>query len=130
MADLRGVNLNDADLRNGNFRGADFREANLVGVNLAGAYLENAQLGFADLRQSNFKDANLEGADLRCANLRDVSNLSSQDLAGVKSLYRAEMNKPVEEEIQKLHPGLFAKPSDPWHDMTTPYNIGKKDICE
>jgi len=130
MADLRGVNLNDADLRNGNFRGADFREANLVGVNLAGADLENAQLGFADLRQSNFKDANLEGADLRCANLRDVSNLSSQDLAGVKSLYRAEMNKPVEEEIQKLHPGLFAKPSDPWHDMTTPYNIGKKDICE
>jgi hypothetical protein len=40
------------------------------------------------------------------------------------------MDKPIEEEIKNMNPGLFAKPSDTWHDMTTPYNIGKKDICE
>jgi uncharacterized protein YjbI with pentapeptide repeats len=129
-ADLRGVNLNEADSRNANFRGADLREASLVGVNFTGADLEQAQLGFADLQQSNFKDANLKGADLRCANLRDVSNLPIHDLASVKSLFRAEMNEPIKKELQKLKAELFAKPSDPWHDMTTPYNIGKKDICE
>ena len=130
MADLRGTNLRGADLRESKFEGGDLREAKLVGVNLAAANLENAQLGLADLRQSNFKDTVLRGADFRCADLRDISNLSSRDLAGVKSLYRAEMDKPIEEEIKKMNPGLFAKPSDTWHDMTTPYNIGKKDICE
>ena len=130
MADLRGTNLRGADLRESKFEGGDLREAELVGVNLAAANLENAQLGLADLRQSNFKDTVLRGADFRCADLRGVSNLSSRDLAGVKSLYRAEMDKPIEEEIKKMNPGLFAKPSDTWHDMTTPYNIGKKDICE
>jgi uncharacterized protein YjbI with pentapeptide repeats len=130
MADLRGANLRGADLRESKFEGGDLREAKLVGVNLAAANLGNAQLGLADLRQSNLKDTVLRGADFRCADLRGVSNLSSQDLAGVKYLYRAQMDKPLEKEIKEMNPGLFTKPSDTWHDMTTPYNIGKKDICE
>jgi len=129
-ADLRGANLKEADSRNANFRGADIREASLVRVNFTGADLEEAQLGFADLQQSDFKDANLKGADLRCANLRNVSNLPIQDLASVKSLFRAEMDETIKTELQNIKKELFAKPSDPWHDMTTPYNIGKKDICE
>jgi hypothetical protein len=129
-ADLRGANLNEADSRNANFRGADLREASMVDVNFTGADLEEAQLGFADLQKSDFKDAKLKGADLRCANLRGVSNLPIQELASVKSLFRAEMNEAVKKELQDIKKDLFAKPSNPWHDMTTPYNIGKKDICE
>lgn len=130
MADLRGANLSNADLRNGKFRGTDFREANLAGVNFAGADLEQARLGFANLQRSDFKDANLNNADLRCADLRDLSNLPIQDLAKVKSLYRAEMNEGVKKELQNTKEELFAKPADPWLDMTTPYNIGTKDVCE
>jgi energy-coupling factor transporter ATP-binding protein EcfA2 len=130
QADLRGAKLDGADSRNANFRGADIREASLVGVNFTGADLEGAQMGFADLQRSDFKDANLKGADLRCANLRGVSDLPIQDLASVKSLFRAEMDETIKAELQKIKKELFAKPSDPWHDMTTPYNIGKKDICE
>jgi energy-coupling factor transporter ATP-binding protein EcfA2 len=130
MADLRGADLNGADLRESRFRGADFREANLTGVNLAGADLGEAQLGFADLQKSDFTDANLKGADLRCADLRDVSNLPIQDLAHVKSLYRAKLNEAAKKELQQIKEALFAKPSDPWHDMTTPFNRDTKDICE
>jgi len=130
MADLRGANLQDADLRQSHFRGADFREASLAGVNFAGTDLEEAKLGFADLKKSDFKDANLKGADLRCADLRDVTNLPIQDLANVKSLYRAKMNAALKKELQELKGELFTKPSDPWHDMTTPYNKDTKDTCE
>ena len=130
MADLRGANLKGADLRQSQFRGADFREADLVGVNFAGTDLEEAKLGFANLQKSDFKDANLKGADLRCANLRDVTNLPVQDLANVKSLYRAEMDAAIKKELQAMKGELFSKPSDLWHDMTTPYNKDKKDTCE
>ena len=130
MADLRGANLKGADLRQSHFRGADFREANLAGVNFAGTDLEEAKLGFADLKKSDFKDANLKGADLRCADLRGVTNLPIQDLANVKSLYRAEMDASLKKELQEMKGELFSKPSDPWHDMTTPYNKDKKDTCE
>jgi uncharacterized protein YjbI with pentapeptide repeats len=129
-ADLRGANLEGADLRESNFQGSDLREATLAGVNLAGTDFENAQLGLADLRQSSFKDTKLAGADLRCADLRDIPDLSSRNLAGAKSLYRAKMSKGIEEEVRQMNAGLFAKPSDTWHDMTTPYNLGRKDICE
>ena len=54
-ADLRGVNLRDADLY-----GADLRWADLRGVNLYGA----------DLRDADLTGANLTGINLRGANLR------------------------------------------------------------
>jgi energy-coupling factor transporter ATP-binding protein EcfA2 len=130
MADLRGANLNDADLRNGNFRGADFREAELAGIDFAGANLQEAQLGFADLRRSNFEDANLKNADLRCADLSHAGNLRAEDLASVRTLYRAKMSADVEQAVAEIKAALFDKPSDSWHDMTTRYNIGQKDICE
>ena len=101
-----------------------------MGVNFAGTDLEEAKLGFANLQKSDFKDANLKGADLRCANLRDVTNLPIQDLANVKSLYRAEMDAAIQKELQAMKGELFSKPSDLWHDMTTPYNKDKKDTCE
>lgn len=130
MADMRGANLRHVDSRNGTFRGADLREADLSSANFAGADFTEAQLGFANLQRADFKDAVLSGADLRCTKLRDVANLPIQELASVKTLYRAEMNEAVRNELQQLKAELFSKPSDPWHDMTTPYNIGTKDICE
>jgi len=129
-ADLRGANLELADLRQGNFRRADFREAILAEVNLGDADLRDAQLGFVDFKRADFNNAKLKGADLRCADLVDAENLSIEELKTVKTLYRAEMDEDVRQQLQKSNEELFAKPPDTWFDMTTPYNVDKKDICE
>ena len=129
-ADLRGAKLKLADLRQGNFQGADFREAILKEVNLGDADLRNAQLGFAVFTQADFNAAKLTGADLRCADLGDVKHLSIEDLKTVKTLYRAKMDKDVQQQLQRINKELFSKPSDTWFDMTTPYNVDRKDICK
>ncbi|MGD1986016.1 MAG: pentapeptide repeat-containing protein [Desulfobacterales bacterium] len=129
-ADLRGANLKLADLRQGDFQGADFREAKMTEVNLGDADLRGAQLGFANLKRTDFNNAKLTGADLRCADLRDAKNLSIEDLKTVKSLYRAKMDEDVRQQLLKSNQALFTKPTDTWFDMTTPYNVDTKDICE
>jgi len=128
-ADLRGANLELADLRQGNFQRADFREAILSEVNLGDADLRDAQLGLADFRMANFDNTKLTGADLRCADLSDAKNLSVEDLKTVKTLYRAKMDIDVQQQLQRSNKELFTKPSDIWFDMTTPYNVDRKDIC-
>ncbi|WP_199921368.1 pentapeptide repeat-containing protein [Streptomyces bicolor] len=62
--DLRGVRLDDIDLK----------EADLSGANLAGAAVTDSDL----------EDANLSGADLRGASLRGT-NLTGADLSGTRS---------------------------------------------
>jgi hypothetical protein len=129
-ADLRGANLERADLRQGNFQRADFREANMTEVNLGDVDLRRAQLGFADLKKADFNNAQLTGADLRCADLRNVENISIEDLKTVKTLYRVKMDEGVRQQLLISNQDLFAKPADTWFDMTTPYNVDTKDICE
>ena len=55
-ADLRSVNLSDADLRSANLHGADLSDADLSGANLSGADLRDA-----DLRGVNLSYALLRG---------------------------------------------------------------------
>ncbi len=129
-ADLRGAKLKIADLRQGNFHGADFREAILEEANLGDADLRNTQLGLAVFRKADFNDAKLTGADLRCADLSEVKNLSIETLKTVKTLYRARLDNGVRERLQKIKKELFDKPPDTWYDMTTPYNVDRKDICK
>ena len=128
-ADLRGANLVNADLRQGNFHRADFRETILTDVDLGDANLQEAQLGLADFRGANFNNTKLAGADLRCANLCDVQNLSIEELKSVKTLYRAKLNEGVQQQLEHSKPELFTPPPDTWFDMTTPYNVHRKDIC-
>lgn len=129
-ADIREGILDNVDFRNANLRGTDFREAILVNVNFSGADLQNAQFGLADLRKAHFENTNLEGADFRCANIMDVKNLTLEHLIQVQSLYRAKMNSGLMEKVKARKPELLEKPAAPWHDMNTPYNKDKKDICE
>jgi uncharacterized protein YjbI with pentapeptide repeats len=98
-------------------------------VNLGEADLRDAQLGLADLRMANFDNAKLTGADLRCADLSDTKNLSVEDLKTVKTLYLADMDTDIQQQLQRSNKELFTKPSDHWFDMTTPYNVDRKDIC-
>ncbi|MGD8251091.1 MAG: pentapeptide repeat-containing protein [Desulfobacterales bacterium] len=130
QADLRGANLEDADLRKGHFRDADFREATLLGVNFGKADLTNAQLGNSDMRSADFRDATLAAADMRCADLRNAKNLSNNHIKELKTLYGATMDDGFKRRVDTIKPVLMVKPSDTWHDMTTPFNLDKKDICE
>jgi hypothetical protein len=129
-ADLRGANLKGADLRQANFQGADFREAILTGVDLRDADLSNTQLGLADFRKADFRNTKLTGADLRCVDLRGAKRLSLTTLQTVKTLYRAALDREVQEKLEKTNKELFKKPADDWFDMTTPYNVHRKYICE
>lgn len=66
-ADLRYTNLREADLRCANLRCVDLSNANLRRANL-----EDADLSYSNLSNSNLKDANLNSADLNSANLKNV----------------------------------------------------------
>ena len=84
IANLRGADLQDADLRNTNLRGADLQQADLQNSYLQQAYLRGADLQQADLRGAGLQDAdlrntNLRGADLQRADLQDA-DLRGADL--------------------------------------------------
>lgn len=71
-ANLRGRDLNEANLNEAYLSYADLRECNLVGADLSGANLCNAKLRKADLSEANLRGANLAGADLSEANLSEA----------------------------------------------------------
>ncbi len=129
-ADLRGADMTDADMRKANFRAADFRETVLVRANFGKVDLTKAQLGLADMRAASFRNTTLTGADMRCADLRGAANLTAEALRRVKTLYRAQLDDALRQELAATDAQLFDPPGDSWHDMTTPFNVGKKDICE
>jgi hypothetical protein len=64
QADLRGADLNRANLSEANLRGADLIEADLSGADLRWANLSEANLGGALLIKANLSRADLSGADL------------------------------------------------------------------
>lgn len=91
--DLRGANLQAADLGGLDFAGADMRVANLDGAYLFGADLEGAAMNHAfligaRLTQARLKDADLTWAFLQTASLEravlDGARLSGAYLEGAK----------------------------------------------
>ncbi|RCJ16162.1 hypothetical protein A6S26_33865 [Nostoc sp. ATCC 43529] len=77
--DLRGVNLQGANLVDASFIGANLSEANLQGANLVDASFIGANLSEANLQGANLVDASFIGANLSEANLQDA-NLSRAKL--------------------------------------------------
>lgn len=69
-ANLQGADLRGVDLREANLQGADLQRADLRGADLRGANLQWAGLQGADLRRADLQGANLQWADLRGAYLR------------------------------------------------------------
>lgn len=61
--------------------GAKIRRTNLSHANLTRANLSHADLTGADLRGANLSGAVLAGTILRGADLRDVTNLTKEQLA-------------------------------------------------
>jgi hypothetical protein len=129
-ADLRGAKMTGADLRKANLNKADVREAILNEANFGKTDLTMAQLGNTEMRRASFRDTLLTGADLRCADLQEAKDLTAGQLRKVKTLYRTQLDDALREKLMATDKHLFDKPADSWHDMTTPFNVDKKDICE
>lgn len=95
------ADLSDADLRNIDLRDTNLAGANLSGANLSGANLSYATLQFVNLSYATLHSANLQAVDLNHANLNhanlsrayllDALNLSSDQIASVRTLAGATM---------------------------------------
>jgi uncharacterized protein YjbI with pentapeptide repeats len=113
-ADLKGANLREAYLGR-----ALLERANLEGANLEGAHLERVSLGLANLEGANFSAAHLEKAYLRGANLKGARNLTVEQLATVRTLYQAQLDPPLLEQIQRQYPQLLEE--EQIQDLRTPF---------
>jgi uncharacterized protein YjbI with pentapeptide repeats len=72
------LQLGGCDLRDADLRGLDLAEANLAGADLRGAAMEGAQLAGADLSAALMDGARLDGANLRHARLVGASFRQAQ----------------------------------------------------
>jgi len=114
-ARLEHANLGDARLQGANLNGAQLQEAflrgaQLQGANLRGAHLQRADLWGAQLEHANLGDARLQGANLNGAQLQGATNLTVEQLSTVKSLYLAQLDPPLLEQIQQQYPQLLESP--------------------
>ena len=76
---------------------------------------EKANLSKADLSHADLRNANLEGADLMYANLSganlsEVLGLNIEQLSKVKTLYKAELDPELMEQVEDEYPHLLEEP--------------------
>lgn len=119
---LRGAFLRGSDLRNANLKRANLMGTNLNEANLSGALLEEANLtranlvssilSFANLSSAILTDSDLSKANLMEAVLKDVKNLTIKQLTKVDSLYNAQLDSEIREQVLKTNPRLFENPEN------------------
>ncbi|NET60996.1 MAG: hypothetical protein F6K47_34160 [Symploca sp. SIO2E6] len=83
---LKGVDLQDADLSGTDIRGSNLSDADLRGANLSNANLSDANLSLAKLKKANLSNAILNGTKLA------VAYLHNADLSGA-SLWDADLRR-------------------------------------
>ena len=109
-AQLQGAYLQHAQLQGANLQGAYLQGAYLLGAQLQGANLQDAQLQGANLQDAQLQGANLQEAGLQCANLQDTwlqgTDFGDAQLHGV-DLGDGKLQSSSDE-------------SDPWHLVWTP----------
>ncbi|MBF2008358.1 MAG: pentapeptide repeat-containing protein [Chlorogloeopsis fritschii C42_A2020_084] len=101
MRDFSGIDLSEANLRGvqlseANFSHANFSIVNMSGANLSGSNLRHAQLNVARLRGAHLTQANLNHATLNVANLirADLSRAQLQSASLIRAeLIRADLSR-------------------------------------
>ena len=129
-ANLEGANLERANLKEANLRKANLVRTNLVRTNLGKANLEGANLEGANLKEANLRKANLvranlvrtnfvraklgkanlEGANLEEADLLAVKGLTIEQLSVIKTLFGANLEYELKEQVKEKYPHLLEKP--------------------
>src|SRR5215217_5125234 len=90
-ANLRGVNLADADLEYTNLEGSNVSLAHLVNTDLSNADLSDANLYHSYLSNVDLSDANLSGADLSSVDLRNDWGLTQEQIDEAKGDERTQL---------------------------------------
>jgi uncharacterized protein YjbI with pentapeptide repeats len=109
-ADLTNANLQYATIIEANLKDATLSLANLEGADLTEADLSGANLSYAVLLEANLKDTKFTGADLMNANLTGARDLTAEQLSDVKTLYGAQLDDPLRQQLMQTNPDLFKKP--------------------
>ena len=120
-ADLRGVDLEDANLRRAyllwvNLRGADLRGADLRRADLWGVDLQWANLRNADLREIDLRGANLKGAKGLPRDIELMDKMFKKDSDGSYWVYKSfsprTPYKGWRPEEWKIEEGSFIEEKD------------------
>jgi len=98
---LKGVDLQDADLSGTDIRGSNFSDADLRGANLSCANLSDANLSLAKLKKANLSQAILNGTKLT------VAHLHNADLSGA-SLWDADLRRAQLQQVNFHGASLIA----------------------
>jgi Pentapeptide repeats (8 copies) len=114
--DLRGAHLAEAHLEGADLTETYLEHAFLYGAHLEDAFLwhthlEGAFLTAARLNGAILTGAHVEGAEFEGVHLEGVWGLTVEQLASVKTLYRAHLDSPLREQIQQQYPHLLEEAS-------------------
>lgn len=101
LANFERVNLKGANLEKADLMDANLDRTCLKDVNLSGANLERVYLGGAHFEGTNLEGANFEDANLEYAKLKEAKNLTVDQLSKVKTLYKAQLDPELEDELRK-----------------------------
>ena len=104
--------LEGVDLRHAHLEEATLWEARLEGADLAHARLQGADFTDAHLEAAVFTDAYLSGTNFRGAYLNGAIDLTVEQLAGVHTLYEAQLDPFLLEHIQRVCPHLLEEPQN------------------
>lgn len=124
--DLSEANLKDLNLSNANLKGAKLSVANLSGANLSEANLSEAKLNVARLSDANLSQANLTQTLLNVANLirADLSKAQLQGASMIRvELIRAELSRANLE-------GALLNGSDVREAILRQANLTRSDLSE
>ncbi len=81
-ANLRGVDLRDADLR-----GVDLQGANMSGSDMSGSDMRSVDMHGIDLRGSDMRGVDLRDADMRGVDLRDATGYVALPVGDPRGYY-------------------------------------------
>jgi uncharacterized protein YjbI with pentapeptide repeats len=95
-ANLRGVNLTDADLGYINLEGSNLSSAHLVNTNLSNANLSEADLGHAYLGNADLSGANLSRANLEGTDLQTSKGLTQEQIDEAKGDERTQLPEDLQ----------------------------------
>ena len=114
QTNLENSNLNQADLTGAYASGANFKDAYLIKAKLNNAFLiksnfKNAFLMESDLRGCYLTGADFENASLYKADLRGAKGLTIEQLTKAKTLYLAQFDEEILNQIKSNVPELVGK---------------------
>ena len=114
QTNLENSNLNQANLKGAYASGANFKDAYLIKAQLENAFLiksnfKNAFLMEANLRGCYLTGADFENASLYKADLRGAKGITLEQLTKAKTLYLAQFDEEILNQIKTNIPELVGK---------------------